>query len=58
MYSFYTCPEIDNIKSEGDKISHEKWEKRQQKKSNSDAVNNDMKMLIEKAISEVENATE
>lgn len=58
VYSFYTCPEIDNIKSEGDKISHEKWEKRQQKKTNSDAVNNDMKMLIEKAISEVENATE
>ena len=58
-YSFYTCPEIDNIKSEGDRVSHEKWEKRQQKENSvNEPVNTDMKRLIEKAMSEVEDATE
>lgn len=27
-YSFWTCPEIDNVKSEGNRVSREKWEKR------------------------------
>lgn len=57
-YSFYTCPEIENIKSEGDRVSREKWEKRQQKESNNESVNNDMKILIEKAMAEVKDATE
>ena len=55
-YSFYTCPEIENIKSEGDRVNREKWEKKQQK--NSEPVNNDMKILIEKAMAEVKDATE
>lgn len=56
-YSFYTCPEIDKIKAEGDRVSREKWEKKQQKEEN-EPINNDMKMLIEKAMAEVKDATE
>lgn len=59
-YSFYTCPEIDKIKAEGDKVSREKWEKKQQKENvdDNEPVNDAMKKLLEKAMCEAKNATE
>lgn len=57
VYRFYTCPEIEKIKSEGDKISHEKWEKKQSDKKEK-PINNTMKELIDKAMAEGNNATE
>lgn len=57
VYRFYTCPEIEKIKTECDRISHERWKKKQTNKKEN-PVNNTMKELIEKAMAEGNNATE
>lgn len=57
VYRFYTYPEIGKIKSEGDKIRHEKWEKKQSDKKEK-PINNTMKELIDKVMAEGNNATE
>lgn len=57
VYRFYTCPEIEKIKAEGDRISHERWERKQADKEEK-PINNAMKELIDKAMAEVNNATE
>jgi len=57
VYKFYTCSEIEKIKAEGDRISHERWEKKQTDKEEK-PINNAMKELIDKAIAEVNNETE
>ena len=59
VYRFFSCPEIEKIKVEGDKISHERWKKKHTVKETTDEpINNTMKDLIEKAMAEVKDATE
>ena len=59
VYRFFSCSEIEKIKAEGDKISHERWEKKHTTKETTDEpINNMMKDLIEKAMAEVKDATE
>ena len=59
VYRFYTCPEIEKIKEDGDKISHDRWEKKQNKTGSADQptdnkpVNEDMKKLIDEAMAKV-----
>lgn len=59
VFRFYSCSEIEKIKAEGDKASQERWEKKQKNTKDDDKpVNDTMKKLIDKAMAEVENATE
>lgn len=59
VFRFYSCPEIEKIKVEGDKASHERWEKKQKNiKDDDKPVNDTMKKLIDKAMAEVSNGTE
>ena len=59
VYRFYTCPEIEKIKEDGDKISHDRWEKKQNKTGSSEQptdnkpVNETMKKLIDEAMAKV-----
>jgi hypothetical protein len=56
VYRFYTCPEIEKIKEDGDKISHDRWEKKQNKTGSEEnsveekPVNEAMKKLIDEAM--------
>lgn len=53
VFKFYSCPEIETIKADGDKISHAKWEHKQKKNSIKEKpVNETMKKLIDKAMTE------
>lgn len=59
VFRFYSCPEIEKIKAEGDKASHERWEKKQKNTKDDDKpVNDTMKKLIDKAMAEASNGTE
>ena len=52
VYRFYSCPEIEKIKADGDKASHERWEKKQAVKEEETPINEEMKNLIDKAMSD------
>lgn len=52
VYRFYSCPEIEKIKAEGDKASHERWAKKQGTKAEEKPVNEEMKNLIDKAMAD------
>lgn len=51
VFRFYSCPEIETIKADGDKVSHDKWE-RKQKNAKEKPVNEAMKKLIDKAMTD------
>lgn len=54
VFRFYSCPEIEKIKTEGDKASYDRWEKKQNEEKEK-PFNDTMKNLIDKAMAEVNN---
>ena len=51
VFRFYSCPEIEKIKNDGDKASHDRWEKKQNEVKEK-SFNNTIKKLIDTAMEE------